>query len=82
MNWQRGMWDFMFNGKPVEVEWLVCMVPTSDKGVPDVTGVMWPGNIPCVTPEELVRRVNAVDLDSTQNLPLDWLDTLKRHVKH
>lgn len=72
----------MFNGKPVEVEWLVCMVPTSDKGAPDVTGVMWPGDIPCVTTEELVRRVNAVDLDSTQNLPLDWLDTLKRHVKH
>ena len=82
MNWQRDMWAFMFNGKPVEVEWLVCRVPTSDKRVPDVNGVMWPGDIPCVTPEELVRRVNAVDLDSTQNLPLDWLDTLKRHVKH
>lgn len=82
MNWQRDMWDFMFHGKPVEVEWLVCMVPTSDKGVPDVNGVTWPGDIPCVTPEELVRRVNAVGLDSVQNIPLDWLNTFKRQLKH
>lgn len=81
MNWQRDMWASVFHGKPVEVEWLVCMVPTSDKGVPDVNGVMWPGNIPCVTPEELVRRVNAVGLDSVQNIPLDWLDMFKRQLK-
>lgn len=81
MDWQRNMWAFMFLNKPVEVEWLVCMVPTSDKGVPDVNGVTWPGNIPCVTPEELVGRVNAVGLDSVQNIPLDWLDTFKKHLK-
>ncbi len=71
----------MFLGKPVVVEWLVCMVPTSDKGVPNVDSVTWPGDIPCVTPEELVRRVNAVGLDSVQNIPLDWLNTFKRQLK-
>lgn len=82
MDWQRKTWAPMFLNKPVIVEWLVCMVPTSDKGVPNVDGVTWPGNIPCVTPEELVRRVNAVDLDSVQNIPLDWLNTFKRQLKH
>lgn len=82
MDWQRKTWASMFLGKPVVVEWLVCMVPTSDKGVPNVDGVTWPGNIPCVTPEELVRRVNAVGLDSVQNIPLDWLNTFKRQLKH
>lgn len=81
VGWQRSMWAFRFTGKPVDVEWLVCMVPTSNRGVPDVNGVNWPYGIPCVTPEELVRRVNMVDLDSVQNLPLDWLDMFKRHLK-
>lgn len=82
MDWQRKTWAPMFLNKPVVVEWLVCMVPTSDKGVPNVDGVTWPGGIACVTPEELVRRVNAVDLDSVQNIPLDWLNTFKRQLKH
>lgn len=77
VGWQRSMWAFRFTGKPVDVEWLVCMVPTSNRGVSDVNGVNWPYGIPCVTPEELVRRVNMVDLDSVQNLPLDWLDMFK-----
>lgn len=81
MDWQRTNWSARLNGRAVVAEWLVCMVPTSDKGVPDVSGVMWPGNIPCVTPEELVRRVNAVGLDSVQNIPLDWLDMFKKQLK-
>lgn len=81
MNWQRGNWNSVLNGKPIIAEWLVCMVPTTNKGVPDVAGVFWPGNIPCVTPEELVERVNAVDLDSVQNIPLDTLLMLKGRLK-
>lgn len=81
MDWQRSTWAYRFINKPVVVEWLVCMVPTSDKGVPNVNGVNWPGGIQCVNPEELVRRIHAVDLDSVQNIPLDWLDMFKRHLK-
>lgn len=43
MNWQRKNWSFMFEGKPIIVEWLVCMVPTTNRGVPNVSGVFWPG---------------------------------------
>ena len=81
MDWQRRNWAPLFEGRPVIAEWLVCMVPVTDKGVPDVNGVYWPGDIPCVTPEELVERVNAADLDSAQNIPLDLLDLLKRQLK-
>ena len=87
MKWQRGNWNSafgrqaVFKGKPIVAEWLVCMVPTTNKGVPDVSGVFWPGDIPCVTPEDLVKRVNAVDLDSVQNIPLDMLNMLKQQLK-
>lgn len=81
MNWQRKNWSFMFKGKPIIVEWLVCMVPTTNRGVPDVSGVFWPGGIPCVTPEELVKRVNEADLDSVQNIPLDLLNRFKSQLK-
>lgn len=37
--------------------------------------------IPCVTPEELVERVNAADLDSVQNIPLDLLNMFKGQLK-
>lgn len=81
MDWQRANWASLMDGKPVVAEWLVCMVPVTGKGVPNVDGVTWPGDIPCVTPEELVRRVNAADLDSMQNIPLEWLNLLKRQLK-
>lgn len=81
MDWQRSTWAYRFINEPVVVEWLVCMAPTSDKGVPNVNGVNWPGGIQCVNPEELVRRIHAVDLDSVQNIPLDWLDMFKQHLK-
>lgn len=87
MDWQRKNWNAMFNarpafrGKPIVAEWLVCMVPTTNKGIPDVAGVFWPGDIPCVTPEELVARVNAANLDSVQNIPLDMLNMFKRQLK-
>lgn len=81
MDWQRRNWAPLFEDRPVVAEWLVCMVPVTDKGVPDVNGVYWTGDIPCVTPEELVERVNAADLDSVQNIPLDLLELFKRQLK-
>ena len=81
MDWQRRNWNFRLARKPIIAEWLVCIVPTTNKGVPNVDGVFWPGDIPCMTPEELVEHINATDLDSVQNIPLDLLNMFKRQLK-